>query len=108
MKLASLAILLTLDMTPGLANAADAVAGKTLFQEKCQSCHGPDGQGKAALAKMLKVTMNPLGSAEVQKMTDEQLEKIVTTGKDKMPPVRNLSKTEVDNVIAFVRTLAKK
>ena len=108
MKLASLAILLTLTMAPGLANAADAAAGKEVFRSKCQSCHGEEGQGKAALEKMLKVKMDPLGSADVQSQTDEELAKIITTGRGKMPPVRNLSKTEVDNVIAFVRTLGKK
>ncbi len=98
-------MLSALALAPGIANGAETAAGKAVFQAKCQSCHGEQGQGNERLAKMLKVTIPQLGSAQVQDQTDEQLAKVVTEGKGKMPAVHNLSKKEVDEVIAFVRTL---
>ncbi len=109
MKIAALALVLTLAGTLGYASrTGDADAGKVIYRSKCQSCHGPDGKGKQALAKMLGVKMNPLGSPGVQSQTDEDLQKIVTHGNGKMPPVRTLSKREAEDVIAFVRRLGTK
>src|SRR5579862_1290496 len=57
------------------ALAADAAAGKAVFGTKCRSCHGPNGEGNPAIAKMMKVEMKPLGesTADVKKVvTDGQ------------------------------------
>jgi mono/diheme cytochrome c family protein len=85
----------------------DAAKGKVLFTSKCVSCHGPDGEGKPAIAKMMKVEMRPLGSKEVQAKNDATLRKNIDEGTGKMKPVK-LTDEEATNVIAFVRTLAKK
>jgi cytochrome c6 len=90
------------------ARAADASAGKTVFSHKCQICHGADGNGNPGMAAALKVKFIPLGSDEVQKMSDADIKKIVTEGKGKMKPVSGLSGADVADVIAFVRTLKKK
>ena len=47
------------------ASAADAKAGQEVFAKSCKSCHGADGSGNPAIAKMMKVDMKSLGSAEV-------------------------------------------
>lgn len=88
----------------GLAYAG-APEGKTVFDAKCQSCHGAKGEGKAAIAKMFKVEMPALSSKEVQSKSDAQLKQIITEGKGKMKPITGLSEKQVDDVIAFVRTL---
>ena len=88
----------------GLAFAG-APEGKTVFDAKCQSCHGAKGEGKAAIAKMFKVEMPALSSKEVQSKSDAQLKQIITEGKGKMKPITGLSEKQVDDVIAFVRTL---
>ncbi len=88
----------------GLA-VAGAPEGKTVFESKCQPCHGPAGEGKPAIAKMFKVEMHPLGSKEVQAKSDAELKKIITTGNGKMKAVSGLSDKQVGDVIAFVRTL---
>jgi len=54
---------------------------------------------------LLNVTFKPLGSEEIQKKTDAEFKKIITEGKDKMKPVKDLSDADMDNIIAFVRTL---
>jgi mono/diheme cytochrome c family protein len=84
---------------------AGAPEGKTVFASKCQPCHGPNGEGKPAIAKMYSVTMRPFASKEVQARTDADFKKIVTTGQGKMKPLTGLSDKDVTDVIAFVRTL---
>jgi mono/diheme cytochrome c family protein len=87
------------------AGAGDAAAGKDLYMKKCKTCHGADGQGNPGVAKLLNVTFKPLGSEEIQKKSDAEFKKIITEGKDKMKPVKDLSDADMDNIIAFVRTL---
>ena len=88
----------------GLASAG-APEGKTLFAAKCQACHGPNGEGKPAIAKMFNVTMHPLGSKEVQSKSDADFKKTITTGQGKMKPVAGLTDAQVSDAVAFVRTL---
>jgi len=88
-------------------SAADAKAGQDAFAKSCKSCHGADGTPNPAIAKMMKVDMKNLGSAEVQALSDADLAKIITDGKGKMKPVKTVSGPAVDNVVAYVRTLKK-
>ena len=87
--------------------AADAAAGKAVYTSKCQACHAADGSGNPGLGKALGVTWVPLGSADVQKMSDDDLKKAITAGKGKMKPVASVTGADLDNVIAYVRTLKK-
>jgi mono/diheme cytochrome c family protein len=93
-------------VTPS-AWAADAAAGKAVFDKKCRVCHGAEGQGNPGMAKALKVEFKALGSADVQKMSDAELKKVITSGMGKMKPVSGLSDADADNVVAHVRTLKK-
>lgn len=88
--------------------AADAAAGKEAFAKKCASCHGAAGEGKEAIAKMMKVELRHLGSKEVQAKSDATLRKDITEGNGKMKPIKDLDAKPVDDVIAFIRALAKK
>ena len=83
----------------------DVAAGKAVFLVKCKKCHGDGGQGNPAMAKMLKVEIKHLGTANIQKKSDEELKKQSKDGIGKMKPVEGLSSADLDNVIAFVRTL---
>jgi mono/diheme cytochrome c family protein len=85
----------------------DAKAGKVVFDKKCANCHGPNGEGKPALAKALKVEIRDLGSKEVQAKKDDQLKKESTEGVGKMKAVVGLKDDEVANLIAFIRSLKK-
>ena len=38
-----------------LAGKGDATAGKEVYGKKCATCHGAAGEGKEAIAKMMKV-----------------------------------------------------
>ncbi len=96
-------------MTAIFASAASAGAaeGKTSYESKCQGCHGAAGEGKDAIAKMFKVTLQPLGSKEIQAKSDAELKKVVTAGQGKMKPVTGLNDAQVADIIAHVRTLKK-
>jgi mono/diheme cytochrome c family protein len=84
---------------------AGSSEGKEVYDGKCKSCHGAQGQGNPGLAKMLKVEIPVLGSKEVQDKSDAELKKAITEGKGKMKPVAGLSAKQVDDVVAFIRTL---
>jgi mono/diheme cytochrome c family protein len=83
----------------------DAQKGKSLFS-RCSMCHGPSGEGNEAIAKAYGVKIPALGSKEVQSLDDAALKKIIAEGKEKMQPVK-MSASEMDDVIAFVRSLKK-
>jgi len=92
----------------GAAQAFGAAAdGKTVFDARCKMCHGADGAGNPGIAKSLKTTMRPLGSAEVQAKSDADLKKDILQGTGKMKPITGLGAKQVDDIIAFVRTLKK-
>jgi mono/diheme cytochrome c family protein len=88
----------------GLAFAG-APEGKPLFETKCQPCHGPGGEGKASIAKLYKVEMHSLASKEIQAKTDADFKKLITGGQGKMKPVSGMSERQIEDVVAFVRTL---
>jgi mono/diheme cytochrome c family protein len=91
-----------------LVSASLAVAagdGKAIYDKACKSCHGASGAPNPAIAKMMKVEMKDLSSAEVQKLSDDDMKKIITEGQGKMKPVKAV--TDVAAVIAYVRSLKK-
>ena len=99
-------IAVLLSVTPLLA--ADTAAGKDLYGKKCASCHGVAGEGKDSIAKMFKVEMNHLGSKEVQAKSDADLKKIILEGGGKMKGVKDIDAKNADDLVAYLRTLAKK
>ena len=81
--------------------AADAAAGKAIYNTKCKSCHGAEGEGNASIAKMMKVELKPLGASSAD------VKKVITEGQGKMKPVAGVSGADADNVAAFVHSLKK-
>ena len=88
--------------------AADVTAGKELFGKKCASCHGASGEGKASVAKALKVEIRNLGSKEVQTKSDADLKKVLLEGTGKMKGVKDIDAKGADDIVAYMRTFAKK
>src|SRR5262245_36034988 len=87
----AVALIMTVVLTGVAAAAGDAAAGKEVCAKKCASCHGTGGEGKDAIAKMMKVEMKNLGSKEVQAKSDADLAKIVKEGVGKMKPTAGLT-----------------
>ena len=87
------------------AAKGDAKKGQDLYTGKCKSCHGDKGMGNPAIEKMMGVKILPFSSKEVQSMTDEQIGKMISDGKGKMPAAK-ISPTDTADIIAYIRTLA--
>jgi mono/diheme cytochrome c family protein len=89
-------------LCPVIASAASADAGKAVFMTKCKTCHGEDGAGNPAIAKVMKVEMKQLGGE-----SDGDIKTAVTAGTGKMKPVTGVAGADLDSVIAYVHTLKK-
>jgi mono/diheme cytochrome c family protein len=90
-----------------LAWAADGnvEGGKKVYLTRCKMCHGADGAGNPAMARMLKVEFKSLDSDYVQDLKDDELVSIITKGKGKMAAVRGLNDQQLADVIAYLRAL---
>ena len=98
---------LALSLAPAAySQKGDAAAGKSVYTAKCATCHGAAGEGKEAIAKMMKVELKHLGSKEVQAKSDADLKKVIADGSGKMKGVK-LTDAETANLLAFLRTLKK-
>jgi mono/diheme cytochrome c family protein len=78
-----------------------------LYKTKCSACHGTDGSGNTDMGKKLKI--KDLRSPEVQKQSDPELNNYIAKGKSPMPAYeKTLKPEEIQGLVAFIRTLAKK
>ena len=82
--------------------AADAKAGKEVFDKSCKTCHGPTGTPPAGMAKAMGIK-----DFTTTDFTDAQIKTAVTEGKGKMKPVPAVTGASVDNVAAYVKSLKK-
>jgi cytochrome c6 len=83
-----------------------AADGASLYKAKCAMCHGADGTGNTPVGKSMKV--KSLSSDEVQKQTDADLEKAISSGKGKMPSFAGkLSADDLKAVVTFIRGFKK-
>jgi mono/diheme cytochrome c family protein len=108
---------------PSVAFAADVAAGKAKFMTLCVSCHGESGKGDGPTGKALAAAGQPaprdftigefvLDSDKDGKTgTDADLKAIITKGalvyggSAMMAPVQGLSDADLDNLVAFIRSL---
>jgi len=95
-------------VAPGaFAATGSASAGKATFKSRCAICHGADASGNNAVAKSLG-GIPDLRSKRIQALTDVEIQRVITEGRGKMPPQGNLSKSDIANLIAFIRSIAVK
>src|SRR5437773_146654 len=100
-------VALVLMIACGVAAAAQTTPAKDLFGGKCAVCHGPDGSAKTSIGKTMKI--RDFHSPEVQKQSDADLKAVITKGKGKMPAFENkLTAQQIDDLVAYIRELAKK
>jgi disulfide bond formation protein DsbB len=96
------------------ASAGDSAAGQTLFAGTCSACHGPKGEGIQSLGKDL------VASEFVAAQTDAELISFIKVGRGPTDPLNTtgiamppkggnpaLSDTDLENIVAFLRTLHK-
>lgn len=99
-RIAPIALVLLIGLS-----AAASDEGAALYRQKaCATCHGADGRGQTPAGKAMKA--RDLGSAEVQKQSDDELAAVIAGGKGKMPGYAStLTAEQIRQVVAFIRTL---
>ena len=79
-------------------------SGADIFKAKCAMCHGADGSGSTTIGK--NMGLKPLGSPDVQKMSDDDLTALISNGKGKMPAYKGkLSDADISAIVKYIRTL---
>ncbi len=101
------------------AHAADAAAGKAIFDTNCQSCHGATGKGDGPVGAALDPKPRDLSVGEFKFDTDKDgsagtdadIKNVVQKGAGAyggsmlMAPWPTLSDTDIENVTAYIRSL---
>jgi mono/diheme cytochrome c family protein len=99
------ALCVVLNCVTALA-APKGQGARTLFKSTCASCHGQNGT-PSAVGKSLNAP--DLGSTDVQKHTNTQLQEIINNGKGNMPPFKGkLSDAEINSLVTYVRSFSKR
>ena len=92
------------------ATAGDAQHGQELYQRYCTGCHGPDGQGggKGFMPHVNALTRK----GYIELLDDEYLKMVIAEGGEAfgksafMPSWKTtLSKQDIADIVAFIRTL---
>jgi len=95
--------------------AGDPAKGKESYDMLCGSCHGAVGKGDGAAAAALNPKPRDFSSKDAMtKLEDAYLKDVITKGgaalgkSAAMPPWGAMLKpAQVENVVAYIRTLAK-
>ncbi|HWU37319.1 MAG TPA: cytochrome c [Candidatus Acidoferrum sp.] len=116
MVLEATVMILTIALAFGMVIAAgDLAKGKASFDQICASCHGTSGKGDGAAAAALSPKPRDLTDKKyVNGLKDDYIKKIVKEGGQAvgksplMPPMGSaLKDTDIENIIAYVRSLGK-
>jgi len=113
-----LALVVTLALGVGPAAAAgDAAAGAKIFADRCARCHGKGGEGNGPDLAKLHPTSSPVNwtrAVVMKQWSDKEIVDIITKGGKAVgsSPVMlafggKLSDAQIQDLLAFIRTLAK-
>jgi mono/diheme cytochrome c family protein len=87
----------------------DAIsAGKDIYEDRCQKCHGKTGGGDGPKAEDLDVKPAKFSGKGITDETDGELFWKILNGRKPMPKYEDkLSEEEIWKVIYYIRTLKK-
>jgi len=92
--------------------AGDAAKGEKVFKANCIVCHGDKGDGKgAAAAALTPKPRNFTDANEMKGIDDARIHKSVMEGRPGTAMVsfaKTLSAGDIEDVIAYIKTLLKK
>jgi mono/diheme cytochrome c family protein len=94
------------------SDEASLKAGRLIFQGRCALCHGSEGEGNGKMARIIKSP--PPFNLTLSRAPDAYLQAIISQGGEKMgrsprmPPWgTDLSDSEIDSVIMYIKTLRR-
>lgn len=95
-------------VNPVKATAESLALGKKFYGTDCELCHGKEGAGDGDTAVELKMNAKDLRDPTVQRMTDEEIYKLISKGKKPMLGEEGrLEEREIWNVVNYVRSLGR-
>ncbi|MCA9000305.1 MAG: DUF1579 family protein [Planctomycetes bacterium] len=102
---------MTIEMKRKKLDLSAVAAGRRVYEGYgCVACHGEDGAGNTIVAKTLTPSpRNHTDSRWQNETTDEQIRKTIVEGRPgtAMVGYPNIKEKDVDNLIAFIRSLKK-
>ncbi len=101
-RLTAIALSAALMGGANVAMAADAGAGKSLFQSKCASCHGMQAQGQGMFPKLAGKSVEEVTSKLKAYRAGEQVGPQTSM---MAPMAQGLSDADIANVAAYVSGL---
>ena len=97
----------------GSAESADVEAGKAIYEQRCAPCHGADGKANTPTAQALQPPpRDHTDGAYMNALSDNHLFRVIKEGGPAvgkspiMPPQFDLKDDQLNNIVAFLRTLA--
>jgi len=90
--------------TAGRAGAPAVPPGQAIYQQNCQSCHGPDRLGTANGVALLYADADPANAvaAGAPRFDAASIRAVLGAGKGRMPSFVHLAAADVDAVVAFL------
>lgn len=92
----------------GAEGRVNPEAGKKIYLESCQNCHGPTGKGDGDMAAYLTPPPANLTARATQEKTDVQLRKIILEGRPGTAMTGYegaFEEPQVSDLIAYIRSL---
>lgn len=92
----------------GAEGKANPEAGKKIYLESCQNCHGPTGKGDSDMAAYLSPPPANLTAKGTQSKTDAQLRKVILEGRPGTAMVGYagaFEEAQLADLIAYIRSL---
>ena len=94
-------VMFSLLLALALPQIAAAQSAADIYKAKCAGCHGADGSKSMMGAK-------PLNGADVQGMSDADLNDAITNGKGKMPAYKGkLTDAQIKDLVTYIHTMKK-
>ena len=92
----------------GAEGKANPEAGKKIYLESCQNCHGPTGKGDSDMAAYLSPPPANLTAKGTQSKTDAQLRKVILEGRPGTAMTGYegaFEEPQLSDLIAYIRSL---
>jgi quinoprotein glucose dehydrogenase len=92
-------------LRPGEGRGGPVPPGQSIYQQNCQSCHGPNREGVADVGVPLVHTTADAARnivAGAPRFEAAAVRAVVVAGKGRMPAFAHLSSSDLDNLVAFL------